>query len=127
MKKILSAILVLAMLLSMTACGVKVPDGMTKETYSLGKDALKIMDQYLEEKIDLSTASDKLMEISDALDAESDVLEEEKESGSLDVLEYIMTNGFVSFYISSFALGMFGDGYDCQEMRDSLAGVLKIE
>ena len=120
MKKILSVILVLAMLLTMTACGAKVPDGMSKETYSLGKDALKIMDQYLEDKIDLSTASDKLMAISDALEAE-------RESGDPDAFQNIMQNSAVSFYISSFAMGMFGDGYDCQEMRDSLAGVLKVE
>lgn len=68
MKKIvLSLVIVLAFILA--GCGGGIPDGMDQQTYELGKKAVKVMEEYRDNKMDPEEANQRLDEISDELKA----------------------------------------------------------
>lgn len=131
MKRLVAVLLLTAVVLSLCGCG-KTPDDFTKETYQLGKKALKVMDDYLAERIDASKAEGKLSEIHDALeeDGKRIVPDPDSENYGNELLQ-AMSNSMVAFEVSSFAMGMlgiknsYGNLYDCEEVRDSLASLLE--
>ena len=125
MKKIIVALLAMAMLFSMSGCGKKVPYGFTDKTYSLGNDALKVMDGFLDGKMDADEAEKELSRIADGL--KQDVVKPDPSSKNYEEeLIQSFSNSGVSFLVSSFVMGMFdweneyGNTYDCQEIRDDL-------
>lgn len=138
MRKLISLLLVTCMVFTLCACG-SAPQGMSKETYKLGKQAIKVMDQYLAGKISDDEAFDKLDEIYELSDSELDRIRNERDSlkkGSDDYSELAIeatTSGYVPFYISCFQMGIYeipnsyGVYYDCQEIRDTLYGNLNGE
>lgn len=133
LKRVLAAVLAMAIAFSICACGNAIPDNLSKETYTLGKKALNVMDKYLAGKIDEDKASDQLSSIHDQLEEEYDSLTEQANAGDTQALLYQFYNGSVSLCISSFAMGMYGDAnaygntYDCQSMRDKLAEYLGLD
>lgn len=61
--KRLIAIMVLAVMV-LTGCGGGgIPEGMDQKTYDLGKDALKVMQEYRDDKMDPEEAHDRLDQI----------------------------------------------------------------
>ena len=131
MKRVIVALLLAAMVLSLCGCG-KTPDDFTKETYQLGNKALKVMDDYLAGKINASKAEEKLSEIYDALEEDGDRIVPDANSKNYgNELLQAMSNSMVAFEVSSFAMGMLGiknssgNLYDCEEVRDSLASLLE--
>lgn len=125
MKKAICVLLVIVMMVSITGCGKKVPDGFTEETYNLGNDALKVMDSFLSGAIVARDAEKELSIICNGLDAAT--IEPDPNSKNYgDELFQNFTTGNISFLVSSFVIGMYdwksgyGNSYDCQEIRDRL-------
>ena len=125
--------MVVSIVFSISACGDSAPDTLTKETYKLGKEALSVMDKYLAEKIDAEDVEKKLSVVMTQLEAESDTLSKKTAEGDIEATGYNFYNGTVSFWVSSFVMGMYGyentagNTYDCQSVRDSLAEVLDVK
>lgn len=132
LKRLVAMLMVISIMVSVSACGSSKPDNLTKETYELGKDALAIMDKYLDGKMDADTAEKKLEKIYEQLEIEAEALQKKAENGDIDAYSYSFNNGNVCFNISSFVMGMFGwensygNTYSCQEIRDNLAEALKV-
>ena len=131
MKRTIALLLILSLTLSLCGCGSSKPNGMTKETYNVGKQALKVMDSYLAEKTTAEKADAQLSGLMDELDAEADTLSKRSDSGDVDALSGKFCNSRISFWISAFAMGMYGlknsygTAYDCQSARDSLYDALQ--
>lgn len=125
MKKFIGILLAIVMLISMSGCGQKVPYGFTNETYSLGNEALKVMDSFLGGEMDIDEAEEELSRIYDGLKA--DVVEPDPNSKNYEEeLIQAFSNSGISFSVTSFVMGMYGweneygNTYDCQEIRDEL-------
>lgn len=131
MKRTIAPLLILSLTLSLCGCGSSKPDGMTKETYNVGKQALKVMDSYLAEKATAEKADAQLSGLMDELETEADTLSEKSNAGDVDAMSGAFYNSSVSFWISAFAMGMYGlknsygTAYDCQSARDSLYDALQ--
>lgn len=125
LKRIMSCVLVLTLILSLAACGGSVPEGLSQKTYTIGKKALGTMDKYLSDKISGETAEKQIREQYDELKEESERLQQQRDSNPADEItyEHCINASYVGFWITEFALGIFGDG-DCQEARDNLYGIL---
>ncbi len=129
MKRIISVLLIVAMSLSLCACGA-VPDNMDWKTYKYGKQAMAVMDDYLAKKISDTEACEKLLEIKQNMDTHSDYLEEqlEKKMGGdqkkfQEALTKRSTNDMMSFCILIFTYGIKGEKrpngepFRCEEAR----------
>lgn len=128
MKKLVCLLLVVALCISLGACGNSVPDGFTETTYNSGKEALRIMDKYLSGKIKADKAAEKLSAISEQLKAESEVLEQRAEAEDYEALSSNYWNGSVMLWISAFCAEMYSAGTTrCQTVRDNLENVLKAD
>ncbi len=134
MKKFVSIILVLSLLLSLYACG-SVPEGMTKETYEIGKQAIKVMDKYLNGKISATDAELQLAKLyyEDA-ESEKKAIENALNLADSDIekkTELIMSDFYLSgvcMDILGFLMGMdSGDISDCKECRDTLYNTINGE
>lgn len=68
MKKIIAVSLILAIALSLCACGV--PDGFTKTTYNAAKSAIKVVDAYLSDSKDAQTTVVELDELAVSVESE---------------------------------------------------------
>lgn len=132
-KRLLALLMVVSIVFSLSACGDSAPDTLSKDTYKLGKEALSVMDKYLAEKMDADEAEKKLSNVMTQLEEEADTLSKKSAEGDIEATGYNFYNGTVSFWVSSFVMGMYGyentagNTYDCQSVRDSLAEVLEVK
>lgn len=139
MKRIIAFVLAISMALSLCGCSGQVPNGFTKESYKLCKEALEIMDDYMAGKMELEDAEKQLSEIYDELEVMGDDAQTRFDKalaeGSEDADECMsatMALGGALFYISYFVLAMYdyNNGYttyDYQSGRDGLADAMKFE
>ena len=128
MKKLVCLLLVVALCISLGACGNSVPDGFTETTYNSGNEALKIMDKYLSGKIKADKVAEKLSTILEQLKAESEVLEQRVEDEDYDAMSSNYWNGSVTFWMSAVCAEMYSSGTTrCQTVRDNLENILKAE
>jgi len=66
-KSVLTIVLLATLIFTLVGCGGGVPANMDQETYNLGNDALKIMEEYRNDKMDADEAEERLTEIADKL------------------------------------------------------------
>lgn len=67
-KKIIIAVLLSSMMLTFSACGKSIPEGMSEEVYDYGVKALDIMDKYNDMEISVDDADSRLKAIYDKID-----------------------------------------------------------
>lgn len=120
-KKSITILLALYLCCSAAACGNKVPDGMSQETYDTGVKALEIMDKYNDADIDAEEANKRL----DALYSKLENLEldDTTEGYGLSEASY---NSNVQIYISSFQYKLFSEG-DTYSAADNLRETLGLD
>lgn len=125
MKKIIALLLVLGMMFALCGCGKKVPEHLSAETYKLGNEALKYMDDYLNGKLDFDKAKEKLSEIEDSLLNIVIVPDPNSENFANENIQS-SNNSIVWLWVSHFGLGMYevDERFDCQEARDKLYEML---
>lgn len=112
MKKKIAIVATACLLLFTTACGSKIPDGMSEKTYNAGMQALEIEESYLNGKITSDEAYEQINIISKLVDTfEFDDTDESSE------------NHIVSFYIFKFSSDLF-NGSDATESYDKLKEAL---
>lgn len=93
-KKLVFTVLLFLTSFILASCGSK-PDNMDGETYKLGKNAVSVMEDYLDGNIGSDEADERLSNISDRLDD----LENDNELEDL-------TTSMVALDISTFSLNM---------------------
>jgi len=81
MKKIISLILVLTIMLSLSACG-SLPDGFTKNTYNVTKDAVEVLNSYLDGKSDANATITELDTLAKSLEAEKETISDAAEKSN---------------------------------------------
>lgn len=68
-KKTIIAVLLSSMMLTFSACGNSIPEGMSEEVYDYGVKALNVMDKYNDMEISKDDAYSRLDAIYDKLDS----------------------------------------------------------
>ena len=112
MKKRIAIIAAACLLLFATACGKKLPRGMSEKTYNAGMQALEIGDSYMNGKITADEAYTQLDTINSLLD-----------TFEFDDVDESAKNNIVSFYVTTFKLDLLlendvTDSYD--KLKDAL-------
>lgn len=135
MKRLISLLLAGVLLLSLWGCSDGTPDGLTKETYRCGNDALATMDAYLAGEASAEDTLTKLEEIALALDQEAAALEkalaeQNVKSGKYDTIFAQsmscagITLGVVAFMSEVEAAPDGTEGTSCQRARDKVADIV---
>ncbi len=124
MKKFICILLSLVLTLGLSACGGK-PSTMSEEMYNAGKNALKIVDDYIDNEIDYDTAFRKLNNTEELID---DIYEKcEKKDNGLPMLAneskvmYLTSLMQVALYKENYGSGTYTE---LLESRNDLAEVL---
>lgn len=112
MKKRIEIIAAACPLLFATACGKKIPRGMSEKTYNAGMQALEIEESYLNGKITADEASMQLDTIYSLLD-----------TFEFDDLNERAKNQIVSIYVTTFTLDLLLEN-DVSKSYDKLKDAL---
>ena len=130
MKRVIAILLVFIMGLSLCACD-KVPPEMSKDTYKVGKTALKVMDEHLSGGIDAAEAEKQLSVVYDEIVAVMNSIHPDPSSPTyVNEFEYAKTAKSVEYSIRHFVLGLRGEENslgkvpDLQQTRDFLYSTL---
>lgn len=121
-KRLITLLIITLLAASITACGNKIPDGMSQETYDVGVTALEIMDKYNSADIDADEAYSRL----DTLYSKLNSLKLNDEPESEYGLSEDSQNSFVKTYISAFQWELVS-GDDTYETADKLRDTLDIK
>lgn len=121
-KRLITLLIITLLAASITACGNKIPDGMSQETYDVGVTALEIMDKYNSADIDADEADSRLDTLYSKLNSLNLNDEPESEYG----LSEDSQNSFVKTYISAFQWELVSGG-DTYETADKLRDTLDIK
>ena len=85
MKRIIALVLIVAMALTLSGCGV--PNGFTKNTYKITKEAISVLNNVADGKIGTAAAVIQLSDLYEALEPEIAALTDEDErSNAVNVL-----------------------------------------
>ena len=85
MKRIIALVLVMAMALTLSGCGI--PDGFTKSTYTTAKEAISVLNNFADGNIGAAAAVVQLSNLYVTLEAEVATLTDTTElSNALEVL-----------------------------------------
>lgn len=115
MKKIFCLLPILITAMVISACGSKIPSGMTQQTYDNGCRALEIMEKYNDVEISAEEAETRLKSIQSSLESEYTTLMDTLESGNNLIVKLN-----VSFFITALH-GTAGNTYSLEDdMRDIL-------
>ncbi len=86
MKKRIAIVATACLLLFTTACGSKIPDGMSEKTYNAAIEALKAEESYLNGKLTADEVYDKISSIYDLLNTFE--FEDDDEQFNNDLITY---------------------------------------
>lgn len=100
------------LLLFTTACGSKIPKGMSEQTYNAGMQALEIEESYLNGEITANEAYKQLDIVYDLID-----------TFEFDDTDESTKNHIVAVYILSFSLDLLGEA-DATDAHDKLKETL---
>lgn len=108
MKKKIAIVATACLLLFTTACGNKIPDGMSEKTYNAATEALKAEESYLNGKLTADEVYEKISSIHDLLSTFEFEDDDEK-----------FTNDLIVYDLSIFSLGLLA-GSDVTDAYDLL-------
>ena len=116
-KKIIIAVLLSSMMLTFSACGNSIPEGMSEEVYDYGVKALNVMDKYNDMEISKDDADSRLDAIYDKLDS--------LDSGDTSVDVLSISSSILTFQ-AALTIGK-NSSKDTYEVADELRETLGME
>ena len=88
MKRIISVILVMVMVLALSGCGA--PDGFTKNTYKAAKEALSVINSFTSGKMDAAAAVIQLDTLAKSMEAETATITDAAEKANTTEIALIL-------------------------------------